>query len=121
MEVSGVTAIESMPAAGARTCDHSPFRRNADSLTYDAPLAQLVIDEHPGSHRHLLDRLCPTERFATRLHNLVLKQALSPASRASPPLAAQTPRAEAVREDLHRQTAAAVGAEARRVEGRKNL
>ena len=42
-------------------------------------------------------------------------------SRASPPLAAQTPRAEAVREDLHRQTAAAVGAEAGRVEGRRNL
>jgi hypothetical protein len=49
MEVSGVTAIESMPAAGARTRDHSPFRRNADSLTYDAPMAQLVIDEHPAA------------------------------------------------------------------------
>jgi hypothetical protein len=76
MELSGVTG-DRVDARRRGLHLSSPFRRNAGSFTYDAPMAQLVIDEHPASHRHLLGRLCPTEKFATRLHN---QQALSPAS-----------------------------------------
>jgi hypothetical protein len=45
-----------------------------DQLLDDHP--QLVVDEHPARHRHLPGRLCPTEKFAARLHNPVLKQVL---------------------------------------------